>query len=221
MAIVSAGSGPALAAEEYRFLLARGYPREQSLVMVGNRHDLGKRERELLRRAVLAPERAEARRARLSLLKDLRGERVGLDGHNVIITLESALAGRDLVLGDDGVVRDIARAGGSYSPGGLTLEALGLILRTLASAKADGADFYLDSPISRSGELAATIREELGRTETGGTARAVPVPEKELKAYPGIVASSDGELIEACQKPLDLAGWIIRERLEEVPIIGF
>ncbi len=221
MPFVSASSVLITAAEELRFLLGRGYPREKSLEMVGNRHTLVFRERELLRRAVLGPDSAARRRDRLAVLKDLKGERVGIDGHNVLITLESALSGKDLVRGDDGVIRDIARASSSYRPSDLTRRALGLILQALIEYRGKEAVFFLDSPLSRSGELAGQIREEMAKAGVSGTARAVPVPEKELKPFKGLTASSDGELIDDCARPLDLAGEIITKRIKEVRVIEF
>ena len=221
MVLVSTSDGLHSAGEDLRFLLERGYPREQSLTMVGNRHDLVYRERELLRRGILAPARARKRREKLAALKDLAGSRLGLDGHNVLITLESALAGKDLVRGDDGVIRDIAGAASSYRPTDLTRRALDLILQALLEFRVGRADFYLDKPVSRSGELAGSIREELSKAGLNGTAASIPVPEKELKPYGGLVASSDGELIEHCPRPLDLAGLIIVQRLKENRIIEF
>ncbi len=209
------------AGEEFRFLQERGYPREQSLTLVGNRHVLNSRDRNLLRRAVMAPARAETRKRKLLRLKDLAGAMTALDGHNVLITLESALAGKDLVKGDDGVIRDIAGAGSSYRPADLTRRALGLILQTLTLTGVGRVDFYLDQPLSRSGELAGLIRRELTGVGLEGTAQPLPVPETELKVHEGPVASSDGELIDYCARPLDLAGLIIVERLKETEIIEF
>ena len=210
-----------LAAQELRWLLERGYPRESCLTLVGNRRGLAARERELLRRGVLAPALARARRAKLLSPAQLAGERLGIDGHNVLITLESALAGRDLIRGDDGVVRDISRGGSSHRPTDLTQRALEVILPALSRSGVKEAVFYLDRPISRSGELAALIREKLEAAGLPGTARAVPVPDRELKPFAGIAASSDGELIDHCPRPLDLAGWLIRERLKGTRIIEF
>lgn len=213
---------PALisAAQELRFLLSRGYPREKCLTLVGDRHALPARERELLRRSVLAPARSRSRRAKLLSPKKMKGHRIGLDAHNLLITLESALAGKDLIRGDDGVIRDIARAASGYRISDLTRKALDLILGLLRELRPAEAVFYLDRPISFSGRLALLIREEMaGGAALPGTALAVPVPERELKPFQGLVASADGELIDLCPWPTDLAGWIITTRLKETGIV--
>lgn len=220
MDLVSASKGLNRAASDLRFLLGRGYPREKCLTLVGNRSNLVAAQRELLRRAVMAPERAEERRAKLLALTDLPGRAVGLDGHNVLITLESALAGRELIVGDDGVIRDIARAGRGYRPTDLTDRAVALIMRTLVEAEVAEAKFYLDRPVSQSGRLAGLIRKRLAEKGLPGGAETSPYPERELIPFSGPVAGSDGELIEACSEPIDLAGLIIRDRLERIKVIG-
>jgi len=204
---------PALisAAGELRFLLEWGYPRRRSLGLVGDRHELDAAGREILGRGVLAPGLAAARRAKLQDESALTGQAVGLDGHNLFITLESALAGRTLVRCDDGVIRDIARAARNYRLSELTGRALELILKFLSQHEALRAEFFLDEPVSHSGELARLIREGLAKAGLAGAAEAVAVPERALIPFAGPVASSDGQLIDACSRPIDLAGLIIRD----------
>ena len=86
------GSWPNLpeAADDFRFLLARGYPRKAALGLVGNRYGLDEIGRRLLHRGVFAPVLAHARRDKLRLLREAPGRPLALDGHNVLITLECA-----------------------------------------------------------------------------------------------------------------------------------
>lgn len=195
------------AAADLRFLLERGYPRQNSLALVGDRHGLDARARHLLRRGVYSPQAAQVRRARLLGLGQTAGRAVAVDGHNVLITLENALAGRDLVLCDDGVIRDIAGAGANHRPGELTLRAAAMLFKALA--RAAEVLVLLDAPISQSGELAASLRGMMAEAGLAGQARAVPVPERELTSHPGPVASSDSQLLDLVTEPLDLAGTII------------
>lgn len=195
------------AAQDYRFLLGRGYPRAGALALVGDRHGLDAQSRQLLRRGVFAPETARARRARLLTLGDAAGQDVAVDGHNVLITLESALKGLPLVLGDDGVIRDTAGAGANHRPGQTTLAAARLLLAALRPAAS--VTLLLDAPLSQSGELAAQLRQLLDEAGLAGQARAVPVPERELATHQGPVATSDSQLLDTVASPLDLAGAII------------
>ena len=206
-----------LAAGELRFLLERDYPRQRSLRLVGDCRALSASEREVLRRGVVSPQAAARRRAKLRGLDDLAGQPVGLDGHNVLITLESALVGRILVRADDGVIRDIAQAARGFRISEETGRAVEIVLSLLAQWGAAEAHFFLDEPVSFSGRLAAIIRDKMAGHGLAGTAEAVPVPERQLKAFEGLVASSDGELIEACARPLDLASLILEKAWPESP----
>ncbi len=198
------------AAQDLRYLLGRGYPRELGLKLTGDRWGLEAEERQVLRRAVAAPERARARRRRLLPLSALAGQTVGVDGHNVIITLESALMGAVLVAADDGAVRDIGQIGRHYGPGPHTGEACRLLVRTLARAGAARAEILLDAPLPFSGQMAGVLRDMMAQAGLAGLARTVANPEKELAVFDGVVASGDGPLIDAAARPLDLAGAIIR-----------
>lgn len=174
---------------------------------MGDRHGLDAQARQLLRRGVFAPAVARARRARLLTLADVAGREVAVDGHNALITLESALRGAPLVLGDDGVVRDTAGAGANHRPTAATLRAARLLLVALRPAAS--VTLLLDAPISQSGELAARLRALLAELGVSGQARAVPVPERELATHQGPVATSDSQLLDAVAQPLDLAGAVI------------
>lgn len=198
------------AAADARFLLSRDYPRERVLRVVGDRWDLDSDGRHLLRRGVFAPREAEARRSRLLALQDCRGKKVGIDGHNVLITLETALGGGQLIQGDDGVVRDIAGRGSNYRMGAGTRKAADLMIKALLKAKADSVQMYLDAPMSKSGELAALLRDMIHQAGLAGDAHAVAVPERQLQEHLGPVASSDSILIDQVAEPIDLAGLIIR-----------
>ncbi|KIX15548.1 hypothetical protein X474_02205 [Dethiosulfatarculus sandiegensis] len=196
------------AARDLRFLLSRGYPRERVLTLVGDRYTLTRHDRHILRRGVFAPLAARARKARLIGLDRLAGARVGVDGHNLLITLETALKGGRLILGDDGVVRDIAGVGSSHKPGELTLLAAQLMLAALSGASA--VYIWLDSPLKKSGELAGNLRRMLARNGMTGDARAVPVPEKELFKHKGPVATSDSVLLDQVDQPTDPVGDLIQ-----------
>ncbi|RJX35410.1 MAG: hypothetical protein C4525_04115, partial [Desulfarculus sp.] len=169
-------------------------------------------------RGVFAPAEAAARRARLRPLAAAAGQAVALDGHNVLITLETALNHGRLVLADDGLVRDIAELGRHHQPGPGTLAAARLAVGSLARAGAASALVLLEKRLPRSGELAARLRELLTEAGLAGQARAVAVPEEGLSGFAGLVASSDRAVVDQAAQPLDLAGEIIR-RMSPPPIL--
>jgi hypothetical protein len=199
----------AQAAADARYLLSRGYPRERVLRVVGDRWGLNADYRHLLRRGVFAPAEARARKSRLLDLEACHDRVVGVDGHNVLITLETALTGGRLIMADDGVLRDIAGKGSNHRPGPTTHQAAGLMLEKLVAARAASVHVYLDAPLSKSGELAAKLRDMLAAAGLPGDAQAVAAPERMLIKHHGPVATSDSALIDQVAEPIDLAQKII------------
>lgn len=200
------------AAADMRLLLERGYPRGRVLALAGDRWRLDAADRAMLNRGVHAPAQAAARAAKLLSLGQVQGRAVAVDGHNVLITLETALAGGRLVLADDQVVRDISEVGRHHKPGPATLRAAEMMLTALHKAGAASVAMYLDAPLPKSGELAGELRGLMQHLGLDGEARAVAVPEQCLYQHQGPAASSDSVVIDQVAEPLDLAGHIIRAR---------
>ena len=146
---------PALkeAAADLRYLLNRGYPRDAALRLTGNRYNLDHDGRHLLRRGVCADAVADERRSKQVTVEALHGARLAIDGHNCIITVESAVKGRTICLADDGFVRDIAGLSGGYRATKETAQALDLIMEFLQSAGPAEVRF---SSTPRSGEAAGS-----------------------------------------------------------------
>jgi hypothetical protein len=205
------------AAADFRYLLNRGYPRQASLTLVGNRYALSRTARQLLHRGVFAASLAQARRAKLRPLAALAGQSLAVDGHNVLITLESALLGRVLVIADDGFLRDVAQLSGNYRQSPATRQALTLLAAYVSRHRPGPVTILYDAPMKRSGELAGKTREIFAAQGLAAESRAVPVPERELLASPGAVATSDTHLIDAGEVVVDLAGEIIRWELPDAP----
>ena len=206
----------AAAAHDLRFLLARGYPRPGSLTFVGNHYQLPKEERQILQRGVFPGPEAEKRRAKLIDPEMLAGRPLNVDGHNVLITLESALLGRCLIKADDGVIRDIAGLHRSYRPSDTTEQALDLILNYLDRKKTRSVVFILTAQLSLSGELAAQVNAVLGARGIMGRAVAHEAADARLRSSPGIIATSDSAILDRAAEPFDLAGNIIREWMPEI-----
>ena len=201
------------ASEDFRYLLNRRYPRKAALELVGNRYDLTFDERHLLHRGVFSSTDSQARRKKRIPIKEIRNKDLAIDGHNVLITIEAGLSGRPLILGDDGYVRDISGVSGSFKKTKKTEEAIQSIITVLKKWKPRQTLFLLDAPISMSGRLAEEIRDRLKRENLLGDAMAVKVPEKILIGFPGIVATSDTDIIDRSKKVLDLAGYVITQRI--------
>jgi len=206
-------------AEDFRYLLGRGYPRKNSLELIGNRYSLTKAQRDLLHRGVFSTEDAATRREKLLDIEAVKGADIALDGYNVLITVEAALRHKPLIAADDGLVRDISGVSSTYKITGITHQAIDLIIEILTAFHPKNVVFLFDSPISKSGHLAAHVVDCLRAGRLVGEARAVRVPETILIGYPGLVATSDAAIIDRVKGVVDLAGHVIRTRIVEACLI--
>jgi hypothetical protein len=209
------------AAIDFRYLLNRAYPRKPSLELVGNHYQLTFDERHLLHRGVFSDGDARKRLKKKVSPQKISGQELAIDGYNVVITIEAALSGRPLVFGDDGFLRDISGLSGNFRRTGKTEESLRLIFAFLTERKPRRTMFLFDSPISNSGTLAQEVRRYLQEMDIPGDAKAVRVPEDILIGFPGIVATSDTAIIDQSSKIVDLAGFLIRQRVPSAPILQF
>ena len=201
------------AAIDFHYLLNRGFPRKTSLELIGNRYGLSFDQRHILHRGIFSDSDAKARKGKRVSLQSLRNRKVAIDGHNVLITVEAALAGRPLVLSNDGFVRDISGLSGNFKKTKLTDEAISLALDVLKRARPLYSLFLFDAPISKSGLLAYEVREHLKKKGLPGEALAIQVPEKVLFEFSGIIATSDTAIIDRSEAVFDLAGIVIKNRI--------
>jgi len=200
------------AAEDFRYLLNKGYPRKAALELVGNRYGLTSDDRHLLHRGVFSNSDSKSRQKKIISIKGVQNQDLAIDGHNVLITIEAGLSGRTLILGDDGLLRDISGLSGSFRKTETTEKAIQFIIHAIKKIKPCHTLFLFDAPISMSGKLAQDVRNHLKRENLPGDAMAVKVPEKILIGFQGVIATSDTAIIDQSKKGLDLAGYILKQR---------
>jgi hypothetical protein len=194
-----------------RYLVDRGYPKDTSVRFVSDHYRLPEEQRYVLVRVIVAAETAKARKAKTVPLEALRGQEVFVDGYNVLIALESLLKGCPVYSCDDGFLRDTQGIFRSYRTSKFTEPALAEMLNTLASAAPKRVEVLLDQQISMSGQLAACIRKTMIKIGLAGTAQTVRDVDYRLKTV-AIVATSDGNVIDAAFCALDIPAEIARKR---------
>ncbi len=202
----------AQAAMDFFHFQNRGYPRRSALQWVGDRHGLRSLQRQLLLRGVFSQENALKRRNRRLRGSTWQKKLLVVDGHNVHITLESALLERPLLLANDGVLRDLAGQSSAFRVSSASEMALQLVVEFLRHHRPLSVLFLFDAPMSRSGQLAALYRQSLQASGIKGSARAVPVPEREIPYEDSVVASSDHAVLDASREWLDLALCILNRK---------
>jgi hypothetical protein len=220
-ALFGARQLPALrqAAHDLCWLLDHGYALHSSTELVGNRYNLTARQRMGVGRCTCSLEAARHRRQLQLEPPQVRGGELWLDGYNVLTVLESALAGGVVLLGRDGSCRDIAGIHRRYRKVNETLPVLRLIGETAAAWGVTCCRWWLDKPVSNSGRLKTLIHERAAEAGWNMTVDLVFNPDRVLWESGHVIATSDGVVLDRCQRWVNLARHIISERLPQTRLV--
>ena len=191
------------AAEHLRWLLDRGYPQAASVKLVGDRHRIDRAGRQILSRGVSATADG-ARRARLVLSARAKGVgRLGIDGHNAVLTVANYIAGVPVFEADDGLIRDIGALHGRLHDESLMRRALDILADSLETVDADSVLAVFDAPLSHSRDHASYFRACLAGAGIDAEVSVVPSGDRALMdATIDAVATSDSALIDAVGLPV-------------------
>ena len=202
---------------DYRYLREKGYPEKSSIKLVGDRYRLSRTERNALFRGVIPDAVSDSRKRKIIDAPGIRGESLGLDWYNVLITVESHLRGLPLFISDDGITRDSSATHGSYRRTVITDRAQSAIFETLSSLAPARVDVFLDSPIAFSALMAGEIRERLSVLPLQFTVSLQHSADFPLKAYDGIVATSDSVILDSALRVCDLPRIVLEESFRFTP----
>lgn len=204
------------AVADLSLLLTKGYAPTASLKLVGDHFSLRERQRLAVARAACSDQqRAQRQQNRLSL-SDLANAHVLIDGFNLIVTLEAALSGGVVFACRDGCWRDLASVHGSYRAVHETETAMRLLGETLAAAHTASVTWLLDQPVSNSGRLAQRLREMATAQRWPWQVEVVMNPDKVLCETAGVAVTSDSNILDHCQRWLNLGRLVIERNLPQV-----
>ena len=150
---------------------------------------------------------------------DSRGNDLLVDGFNVIVSVEAALAGGAILLCRDDAYRDLASVHGSYRRVEETLRAVSLLGDALDGLTLRRTTWLLDRPVSNSGRLARIIEDESGRRGTDWSVRLVDDPDPLLKKAAEPVATSDSAVLDQCSRWLGLTRHVIDTYIPDAWVI--
>jgi len=201
------------------WLYSRGYAQRSSLKLVGDRFDLTQRQRMAVMRSTCGDEDLAIRKAKEIAAAELRDEVLVVDGYNVITTVETALGGAVVLVGRDGCFRDIAGVHGTYRRVEETFGAISLIGEYLARAAARQCVWYLDRPVSNSGRLKAYLLELAQQQQWNWQVEVIYHTDATLAESHNIVATSDSEILNRCQRWFNLAGQVVRHSVGEAFLV--
>ncbi|MGI6216899.1 MAG: DUF434 domain-containing protein [Coriobacteriales bacterium] len=202
------------AGEEVSYLIDRNYPRDTTISFVGDRYQLTARQRLLLARAVSGENARHLRKSKMHDLNEIAGRTILIDGFNTVVTLEVALSGSPVVIGQDGTARDLAGLRGTYKIIDKTPKAIGLLLDSLESHDAAGAMFLFDQPVSNSGRLCQLVRELGSKRKLKVEAEALYDVDSALSKSENIV-TSDSIVLDSCKSWFNLGAQLIEDLVAE------
>jgi len=207
------------AVADLSWLLSRRYAPPSSQKVVGDRYDLTRRQRVAVARSACSDAALSDRLAKRVGIAALSGVAVAVDGYNLLITIESALAGGLILVGRDSTYRDLASIHGSYRTMAETIPALELIGRELAAAGVADALWLLDSPVSNSGRLRAKMLELAATHDWPWSVELHYSPDKVLIDSDRIVVTSDSIVLDGCRRWTNLARYIVDTSVEGAWIV--
>ncbi len=208
------------AAHDLRYLLDHGYKKKGAVAFVANRYLLGKRERNFLVRAVFSSQKSEDHKRKFVDIDAIKNKPLFVDGYNVIITTESIFIDRNSIVScDDGVLRDINAVFGKYKITEVTKKALNEIIFVIKKYNPSYVEFFFDSPVSFSGELAGLTRKLMDTHGLEGGATVSSIVDAELVSLSaktdGIVATSDSVIMDKVERVVDIPAYILRSIKKE------
>ncbi|WP_300607994.1 DUF434 domain-containing protein [Methanohalophilus sp.] len=195
----------AVAAEDLRYLLSKGYPRAGALKFVSDHYRLYSKQRHILNRTVIKPDIVEKRKNKIIECDQIPGKSLAIDGYNVLIGIETALEDYTLWVSDDGYVRDIRGKFNNFKMTDTTIIAIDKLMEILHQNQPSRTTILLDRPMSNSGNLAVLLRKKMKEHRIEGDALTSDHVDYDLKNIQSdIIATSDGIIIDSVSKVVDI-----------------
>jgi hypothetical protein len=199
------------AAKDYLLLLEKKYPQKAILNLVGDRYKLSGLERSMLYRGITTHLNARSHSAKQVGAEAIPGNQLHIDGYNCLISIGSYLNGNLVFLSNDKFLRDAAEMHGKVFRSILFDKAILLIFSFLDKLRPSGVQFYLDEPVSHSGDHCKKINELIAHYNLSGHADTYKAPDYHLKKIEfGLLATSNSGIIAKCLVPVvDLPALVI------------
>src|SRR5690606_1397351 len=132
-----------------------------------------------------------------------------IDGFNLLMTIEAALAGGAVLGCRDGCFRDAASLHGSWRRVCETAPALDRVGEALAEMGTSAAHWLLDRPVSNSGRLRDHILEHARARSWPWTAETASDVDARLAASDRLVVSADSAVLDRAGRWLNLARLVV------------
>ncbi len=199
-----------LAAEEYLWILSKGYPQNAALKLVGDKFMLPRDMRQVLYRGVIPDKLAASRREKIAAIR--KGDLVLIDTYNVLFTVNNYLLGKPLFISNDGILRDAGEMRGRIINKPQFSRAISLLLDVLKMWTGATYIHYLDEPVSHSGRLSIELCKDMVQMGIDGDAHTVKSADQSLIAEQSdAICTSDGGIIDQYQgRVIDLPRFLLQ-----------
>ena len=206
---------------ELCWLLDRGYARHSAIQLVGDHHQLTLRQRLAISRAACSSVSRELRQAKCLPIEKIKDQPLVIDGFNLIITVETAMAGGLLLHCCDGCIRDIASIHGTYRQVQETRQAIELIGNVLQSFAPESVLWLFDKPVSNSGRLAVMVRDIAELHRWNWQAELIENPDQTILGSHKVAITSDSVILDGVGLWVNLGAYLITKYFHEAWMIDF
>jgi hypothetical protein len=202
------------AIRDFSYLIENEYPRKAILKLIGDRYLLSKAQRTLLNRGIMRKNDAVDRYKKT--IQSIKNSKLFVDTYNVLLIISNYLLGRIVFISTDGFIRDAGETHGKINHDKVFMKSVEYLMEYLESERPSEIIFYIDNPVSYSGDLAEHLRKCMRNKRLIGEAIVVNNPDKELILQKeGIIATSDSEIMTGTTcRICDLAAQVLNSRFE-------
>ncbi|WP_031436037.1 DUF434 domain-containing protein [Methylobacter tundripaludum] len=204
---------------EFCWLLNRGYARHSVMQLVGDHHQLVKRQRLAISRAACSNTSRELRKTTCLPIEQIKDRQLVIDGFNLIISVETAMAGGLLLRCCDGCIRDIAGIHGTYRLVHETRQAIELIGNVLQAFSP--ASVLFDKPVSNSGRLAEMVRDIATAHHWNWQAELIDNPDQVIRNSCKVAITSDSAILDGGVQWVNLGAYLTTNHFHESWLIDF
>jgi len=206
---------------EFCWLLNRGYARHSVMQLVGDHHQLVKRQRLAISRAACSNISRELRKTTCLQIEQIKDRQLVIDGFNLIISVETAMAGGLLLRCCDGCIRDIAGIHGTYRLVHETRQAVELIGNVLQAFSPASVLWLFDKPVSNSGRLAEMVRDIATVHHWNWQAELIDNPDQVIRNSGKVAITSDSAILDGGVQWVNLGAYLTTNHFHESWLIDF
>ena len=206
---------------ELCWLLDRGYARHSAIQLVGDHHQLTERQRLAISRSACSSVNRSIRQAKRLPIEQIKDQPLVIDGFNLIITVETAMAGGLLLGCCDGCIRDIASIHGTYRQVQETRQAIELIGKALQPFTPESVLWLFDKPVSNSGRLAVLVRVIAEAYRWNWQAALIDNPDQAIVGSKKVAITSDSVILDGVEHWVNLGAYLITNYFQEAWLVDF